>query len=150
MLKYSTLAVIALLVGCSSESADTHDGAHDTGAAATDSAATDTGTAATDSEPADAAPETPAVKPATPEVINVMPMAGAWHVTWKLNDTGLTKVELWRSNDGAEATLVKAFGGTAKDWHDGVAVGTTVKYCWKVKTFRNAEASDLSAEKCSK
>jgi hypothetical protein len=77
-------------------------------------------------------------------------MAGAWHVTWALNDTALTAVELWRSNDGAAATLVRKFAGTAKDWHDGAATGTLVKYCYTVKTFRGTLESDPSPEKCSK
>ncbi len=148
MLKYWTFALLVATAGCSDDPAG-HDGAHDAAAedVAADSgrddaaAAVDTGAAALDA---------PTGKPATPAVTNVMPMAGAWHVTWKPNDTALTKIELWRSNDGAEATLVKSFAGTAKDWHDGVATGTTVKYCWTVKTFRGADASDASPEKCSK
>lgn len=154
MLKYSTLCIVALIVGCSSDpetttTADTGTAATDTGTAAAD----DTGTAATDTgtAPADTGGETPAAsKPATPEVTKVMPMAGAWHVTWLTNDTGLSKVELWRSNDGAAATLVKSFGATAKDWHDGAALGTTIKFCYTVKTYRGTEASDASAEKCNK
>ncbi len=137
---------LALLAGCGSE--DSTPTTTDTGVAATDTgtAVEDTGAAVEDTGAAVDAP----AKPATPEVVNVMPMAGAWHVTWKANDTALTKIELWRSNDGAAATLVKALAGTAKDWHDGAAPGTMVKYCWTVKTFRGDAASDPSAEKCSK
>ena len=79
-----------------------------------------------------------------------MPMAGAWHVTWAANDTGLSKIELWRTNDGAAATLVRAFAGTATNYHDGAATGTTVKYCYTVKTYRSDLASDTSPEKCTK
>ena len=172
MLKHSTLFFVALIVGCSSDpetttAADTGAEATDTGAVATDTggAAIDTGAAATDTgataadtgavttdsgAPADTGAEVAASKPATPDVTKVMPMAGAWHVTWLPNDTGLSKIELWRSNDGAAATLVKAFGGTAKEWHDGAALGSTIKFCWTVRTFRGTEASDMSAAKCNK
>ena len=139
------LAALAMFTACSgSESTPT--------VADTGTAAVDTGTTAADTAPAadTGASEVSTTKPATPDITNVMPMAGAWHVTWAANGTGLTKVELWRSNDGAAATLVKAFGGTAKDWHDGAAPGTTVKYCYTVKTFSGELASDPSAEKCSK
>ena len=141
-------AFFAVLAGCSGSDDTTTTGA-DTGTATVDTgvAATDTGTATEDTSAADAPAAT---KPSTPEIVSVMPMAGAWHVTWKLNDTALSKVELWRSNDGATATLVKGFGGTAKDWHDGAALGTTVKYCYSVKTFRGELVSETSAEKCSK
>jgi hypothetical protein len=145
MLKYWTLAVLVAATGCSDDVAG-HDGAHDSGVEETaadsggDDAASDTG----------AAVDAPSGKPMTPAITTVVPMAGAWHVSWKSNDTALTKIELWRSDDGAAATLVKAFGGTAKDWHDSAAPGTIVKYCWTVKTFRGADASDASAEKCSK
>lgn len=138
---------LALLAGCGSEDSAPPTTTTDTGAAATDTGtppAEDTG--AVEDTPA---AET-ATKPATPEIVNVMPMAGAYHVTWKANDTGLSKIELWRSNDGAAATLVKALAGTAKDFHDGAATGTVVKYCWTVKTFRGELVSDPSAEKCNK
>jgi hypothetical protein len=137
-MKYAFVAL--LLVGCGSE--DATPTVTDTG-----TVAADTGTAPADTG---AVEDTPATKPATPEITNVMPMAGAWHVTWNAKETGLTKIELWRSNDGAAATLVKAMAGTAKDWHDGAAPGTVVKYCWTVKSFRGELASDASAEKCSK
>lgn len=145
------LIVLVAAMGCSSThdpSSGGHDAGHEdaledvgTDAASDDTAImSDTGTAA----------DAPSGKPATPTITNVMPMAGAWHVTWAANDTALTKIELWRSNDGAAATLVKTFAGNAKDWHDAAAPGTTVKYCWTVKTFRGTEASDLSPEKCNK
>jgi hypothetical protein len=147
MRKLALLCILAA-IGCSSESTTPPTTTADTGTAADTSTATDTESpgdaVAADDVAADAA------KPVTPEVVSVAPMAGAWHVTWRLNDTGLTKVELWRTNDGAAATLVKAFAGTAKDWHDGAATGTIVKYCYTVKTFRGTLESSPSAEKCSK
>jgi hypothetical protein len=137
------------LVACSDDSSSATAQNDDTGVTAETAAPVDTGTSGDDAIAAnDVAPDV--AKPSTPEIVSVMPMAGDWHVTWKLNDTGLTKVELWRSNDGAPATLVRAFGGTAKDWHDGAASGTVVKYCYTVKTFRGELASDASPEKCSK
>lgn len=143
-------AVLLLLGGCSSThdpAGEGHNAAHDTGAVDDGEVTSD---AAADSGAADAVDTAPAGKPATPEITNVMPMAGAWHVTWKTNDIGLTKLELWRSNDGAEATLVRSLAGNARDWHDAAAPGTTAKYCWKIKTFRGTEASDFSAERCNK
>ena len=148
MLKYWSIAVVVVAVGCgsshemASESHETHDsGVEET----TDSATSDTGSAAESG-----ATDTPSAVPATPSITSVMPMAGAWHVAWNPNDMALTKIELWRSNDGAAATLVKALAGTAKDWHDVAAPGTTVKYCYKVRSFRGTEMSEYSAEKCSK
>lgn len=152
MRNLAVIGAVVVFVGCSSEPAP-ETVVQDTGTTAPDTASEDTSpsTLDTGTPPADTAiSETAAAKPATPEITNVMPMAGAWHVTWKTNDTGLSKVELWRSNDGAAATLVKSFGGTAKDWHDGAATGTTVKYCYTVKTFRGDLASDTSSEKCTK
>jgi hypothetical protein len=144
-MKPGFLLLSAALVACSSSESSTPT-VTDTGATATDTA-----TGGDDTAPADTGTaEVSTTKPATPDIVSVVPMAGAWHVTWDAKDTGLTKIELWRSNDGAAATLVKAFGGTAKDWHDGAAPGTTVKYCYTVKTFRGELASDPSAEKCSK
>ncbi len=151
MLRYGTLMVLVAATGCSSThdpSTEGHDAAHDDALVdgGTDSPSDDTGTVPDTGGPSDA----PSGKPATPTITNVMPMAGAWHVTFTANDSGLTKIELWRSNDGAAATLVKTFAGTAKDWHDAAAPGTTVKYCWTVKTFRGTDASEPSAEKCNK
>lgn len=148
MLKFWSIIVGVMAVGCGSShemtsgSHETHDSGVDE---TTDSAVTDTGSPAESG-----ALDTPSAVPATPSVTMVMPMAGAWHVAWNPNDTGLTKIELWRSNDGAEATLVKALAGTAKDWHDSAAPGTTVKYCYKVRSLRGADTSEYSAEKCSK
>jgi len=147
------LCAVLSQVGCSSDDDHTaHD--TDTGTSGSDTSATDdasgTDTATPGSDVAADDTAADAARPNTPEVVSVMPMAGAWHVTWKLNDTGLTKVELWRSNDGAAATLVKALGGTARDYHDGAATGSVVKYCYTVKTFRGTLASDSSAEKCNK
>jgi hypothetical protein len=119
----------------------------------TGTAPVDTATATEDTAPADAPADdvaADAAVPATPEIVSVMPMAGAWHVTWQLNDTALTKVELWRTDDGAAATRVTSLAGYAKDFHDGAATGTVVTYCWTVKTFRGELASEMSAEKCSK
>lgn len=152
MRKLAVIGAMVVFVGCSSDPAP-ETTTQDTGTAAADTASEDTSSSMLDTgnSTADTAvSETAAAKPATPEITNLMPMAGAWHVTWKTNDTGLSKVELWRSNDGAAATLVKSFGGTAKDWHDAAAPGTTVKYCYTVKTFRGDLASDASPEKCTK
>lgn len=148
MKKLALVLTGLLAVSCGSEDDHSTHTATDTGASTTE----DTAPADDTATPADTATEDApaATKPATPTIVSVMPMAGAYHVTWKLNDTGLTKVELWRSNDGAAATLVKALAGSATNLHDGAATGTTVKYCWTVKTFRGDLASDPSPEKCNK
>lgn len=150
MKKLAIVLTALLAVSCGSEDDHSTHTATDTGTSNTE----DTSTEDTGSTPADTAtddaPAEAATKPATPQITTIVPMAGAYHVNWKLNDTGLTKVELWRSNDGAAATLVKALAGTANNFHDGAATGTVVKYCWTVKTFRGTLESDPSPEKCSK
>ncbi len=146
-MKTFALVLSALfVVGCGSEDHSTHTET-DTGAVSTDTSSTEDTATATDTAAEDTAPAT---KPATPAITTITPMAGAYHVTWQLNDTGLTKVELWRTNDGGAATLVKALAGTATNYHDGAATGSVVKYCWTVKTFRGDLASDPSPEKCNK
>lgn len=147
MLNYWSIVVLVGAAGCggSHETTSGSHETHDSGMEETTDAASDTAVAAES-----AATDTPSTVPVTPSITSVMPMAGAWHVSWNSNDTALTKIELWRSNDGAGATLVKALAGTAKDWHDSAAPGTTVKYCYKVQSFRGTNTSEYSAEKCSK
>lgn len=149
MKKLALVLTALLAVGCGSEDDHSTHTETDTGSVTADTNVEDTASP-TDSATIDDAPVEAATKPATPAITTIMPMAGAYHVNWKLNDTGLTKVELWRSNDGAAATLVKALAGTANNFHDGAATGTVVKYCWTVKTFRGDLASDPSPEKCNK
>ena len=86
-------------------------------------------------------------KPATPDVVSVEPLAGGLHVTWKLNGTKLTGVELWRKKDSG--TYAKAFSlpGTATSQHDEGAKAPG-KYCYQVMTVRGDEMSEMSAEKC--
>ena len=95
----------------------------------------------------DSGVEASSSKPATPAVVSVEPLAGGLHVTWKLNGTGLTGVELWRKKDAG--TYAKAFSlpGSATSQHDegASAPGT---FCYQVMTIRGSEMSEMSAEKC--
>ena len=94
---------------------------------------------------ADTGPKTG--KPATPQVVAVVKMAGTLHVTWKLNDTGLASVALHRNKDGGPFDKVTTLPGTATAQHDtsATAAGT---YCYKVITSRNGVDSDASNESC--
>jgi hypothetical protein len=159
-----TPALFALLLSASACSGDA-DGDHvDQGDAAplgTDSATTeetapadtataDTSTADTataDTTTPDAGGETAAVKPATPTIVGIMSMGGAPHVTWKLNDKGLTSVILWRKSGAGEYAKAYTLPGTATDQHDGAASGAG-PHCYKVETVRGDLHSDLSNEKC--
>lgn len=152
-MKTFALLCVILAAGCSDNDDTTTTPGADTGAVAADTG----GGGGDDTGPADAVAAddvaAEAARPATPEVVSVMPMAGDWHVTWKVNDTALNKVELWRSDDGATPALVKAFPCTAtcpRELHDSGAKGTVVKYCYTVRTFRGTLESATSAEKCSK
>ncbi len=143
-MKYSVLSVASVLalaaVACSSTTTQTptptpvdageHAMPEDSGASEVDSGA-----------------EAASGKPTTPALISVEPLAGGLHVTWKLNGTGLTGVELWRKKDAG--TYAKAFSlpGTATSQHDeGAAAPGT--YCYQVMTIRGSEMSEMSAEKC--
>jgi hypothetical protein len=86
-------------------------------------------------------------KPATPSIASVSKMAGALHVTWKLNDAKLTGVELWRKKDAGNYEKAYSLPGNAKDMHDAQATGPG-SYCYQVVTVRGAESSEKSAEKC--
>lgn len=131
-----------LLVGCSSGTttgagADAATAAPDTGPAVADGG--------TDAEVvADAA----ATKPVTPQIASVAKMTGSLHVTWKLNDTGLSGVELWRNKDtGAYAKLL-GLPGSATNYHDTSADAAGSNYCYQVMTMKGDVASDKSNEVC--
>lgn len=127
------LPVFALL-GCGSDSTSTPT-SEDTGTA------TDTGTV--DEAGADA----PLTAPATPQMVSVIKMAGNLHVTWKNNDTGLSKIELYRKKDAGEYAVAYTYTKLATSQHDigAVAPGT---FCYKVKTTRGDLSSELSNEMC--
>ena len=104
----------------------------------------------TNAPPGDSAPadDTAATKPATPALAAVMPMSGALHVSWKLNDTALTGVELWRKNGTGAYAKAYSLPGSATSQHDMKANDASMTYCYQVKTLRGAAASELSPEMC--
>lgn len=139
---------LVLVAGCSSTSEEPAPvTTADTGSTAAD--APDTIDAATEdtSTSSDVAPETPATPPAAPSMVSVVKMAGNLHVTWKLNDTGLTNVELWRKKDAGEYAKVLTLPGKATNQHDTGAVAPG-EYCYKVKTLRAGLESEFSGEMC--
>ena len=95
----------------------------------------------------DSAMEASSAAPATPEVVSVEPLGGGLHVIWKLNDTALTGVQLWRKK--GTGTYAKAYSlpGSATSQHDGAAVAPG-PYCYQVMTSRGSEMSAMSPEKC--
>lgn len=144
----STLVLVtSLALGCSSSS-DTSPGSTDSGSAPNDTATSDTSELdmGMDTEMDMGGPEA-ASKPMTPEIVDVMPMSGALHVSWKLNDTGLDNVLVWRNKDAGAYAIAYTLPGTATSQHDmdAMAPGT---YCYKVQTKRGGVTSDESAEKC--
>lgn len=142
MSKHALLLLsVAVLVGCGSESTTTPAGDD---AAATDDTATATDDAAvTDTAAAETAP----VAPLTPQVVSVIKMSGNLHVTWKNNDTGLSKIELFRKKDAGEYAVAYTYTKLATSQHDvgAVAPGT---YCYKVRTTRGDLQSEFSNEMC--
>ena len=145
----AVLSIALVVVGCSSSSMpmpnmDAGMASHDAGSAGRDAGTAtppdDSGTTAADTG-------TTGGKPATPAVVSAEKLAGGLHVVWKLNDTGLTAVELWRKKDQGTFARVFSLPGTAVDQHDegATAPGT---YCFQVKTFRGTAESDFSPEKC--
>ena len=85
--------------------------------------------------------------PAKPEVVSVAPLSGGLHVTWKLNGTGLTGVELWRKKDTGTYAKAYSLPGSATSQHDGAAMAPGT-YCYQLMTIRGSETSDMSPEKC--
>jgi hypothetical protein len=134
-----TLAV--LLTASCSHSADDDHATHDAGT--TDDAA------AQNSGGPDGAVDGGAKtgKPATPQVTMVMPMGGALHVTWKLNDTSLGAVALMRKKDSGAYAKAYTLPGTAISQHDSGATGSGT-YCYQVVTTRDGVDSDPSNEMC--
>jgi len=91
-------------------------------------------------------PDAP-VAPKRPTIVGLYKMAGALHVAWKLNDTGITSEELWRNKDGGEFACEYTFPDARNNYHDGEATGTAT-YCFKVRTIRDGLMSEFSPEKC--
>jgi len=135
------------LAACSSSSSGGPVAPTDTGAA-TDTAVDDTAvtedTAVEDTAVAD---DTAPAKPKTPTISGIAQMGGALHVSWKLNDTGLTNVELWRKKDAGTYAKAYTLPGTATNQHDSAATAPGT-YCYQVYTVRSGVTSDPSPEKC--
>ena len=74
-------------------------------------------------------------------------LGGALHVEWKLKDTGLTSVELWRKKDAGAYAKAYTLPGSATSQHDGAATGAAM-YCYRVATIRGGITSDQSNEMC--
>ena len=141
--------------GCSS-SADGPSTATDSGAGTDSGMGTDTATAMdsgmdmggedtmTGSD-ADAASTT---KPAAPTLVSVEKMSGSLHVTWKLNDTGLTNVFVFRKKDAGAYAKAYTLPGTATAQHDMGASSAGSTYCYQVQTVKAGAMSDLSNELC--
>jgi hypothetical protein len=151
-MRHSTIAFAFLLavgVGCSSSTTSTATDAgsepiadaatHDDGGTGT---VVDSGSGAVDS-----GAEAASSKPATPTVVSAEPLGGGLHVTWKLNDTGLTGVQLWRKKDSGAYAKAYTLPGTATSQHDGAATAPGT-YCYQVMTIRGSDMSDMSPEKC--
>jgi hypothetical protein len=153
-MRHSTIAFALLLavgVGCSSSTTSTATDAgseHAADAAAHEDGGTgtvaDSGSGAVDSG-GDAEPA--GSKPSTPTVLSVEPLGGGLHVMWKLNDTGLTGVQLWRKKDSGAYAKAYTLPGTATSQHDGAAMAPGT-YCYQVMTIRGSDMSDMSPEKC--
>lgn len=152
-MRHSSIAFALLLAGgfgCSSNTTSTvtdagsehaDGGTHDGTGTGTE---VDSGSGAVDSG-GDAEPASS--KPATPTVVSAAPLGGGLHVTWKLNDTGLTGVELWRKKDSGTYAKAYTLPGTATSQHDGAATAPGM-YCYQVMTIRGSDMSDMSPEKC--
>lgn len=143
---FVVLTLPLLCFGCSSAS--------DTGSSAVDSAMDD---AAMDDSSADdsAMPDDTAVadtaaapKPAAPTITKIMPMTALVHVTWTVNNTGLTGVEVWRKDGAGAYAKVYTLAGTATTQSDKQASNTSTVYCYQIKAIKNGVASDPSNEKC--
>jgi hypothetical protein len=151
-MRHSTIAFtlfLAVGVGCSSSTTSTvtdagsehaaDGGVHD---------GTGTGTVVdSGSGAADSGAEAASSKPATPTVLSAEPLGGGLHVKWKLNDTGVTGVELWRKKDSGTYAKAYSLPGTAISQHD-VAATAPGTYCYQVMTIRGTDMSDMSPEKC--
>jgi hypothetical protein len=118
----------------------------DTGTGGDTTTATDTATA-TDSPASDDADTSTAAKPHAPTIVSVAQMAGNLHVTWKLNDTGLTSVYVFRKKDAGTYEKAYTLPGSATSQHDtgASAPGT---FCYQVQTVKDGVESDLSNEMC--
>lgn len=140
---YAILASPLLCLGCSSASDPTvvMDDADMTG----DDAVAFPDTAVDDTSSVDVAT---APKPAAPTITKIMPMTALVHVTWTLNGTGLTNVELWRKDGAGAYAKVYTLAGTATTQADKQASNTKLVYCYQVKTVKDGVSSDASNEKC--
>lgn len=136
-------SVLALCVfGCSSGTTT------GTGADA-DTSTSDTGTADADGgADAELVVDAAVTKPITPQIASVAKMSGALHVTWKLNDTGLSGVELWRKKDAGTYAKLLGLPGSATNYHDTSADAAGSNYCYQVMTVKGDAASDKSNEVC--
>ncbi len=132
------------LFACSSD--PTTSGGHDAGVPDDGSmGAMDSGGGSNDSG---IGADSSASKPATPQLLGVAKLSGGLHVTWKLNDTGLTGTELWRKKDTGSYAKLTGLPGTATSYHDASASTGGANYCYQVMTLKGSEMSDMSNEVC--
>jgi len=145
MSKLALLFAAVLLAGCGSESTSTTPAADDTGV--TGDAATDETSAAEGGTEDTGTPEVAVAAPKTPQMVSVVKMAGNLHATWKNNDTGLSKIELFRKKDSGEYAVAYTYTKLATSQHD---VGATAPgtFCYKVRTTRGGVQSEFSNEMC--
>lgn len=76
-----------------------------------------------------------------------MQMSGSLHVTWKLNDSGLDSVLVWRKKDSGSYEIAYTLPGKATSQHDMGAMPPST-YCYTVQTKRAGVTSEQSPEKC--
>ncbi len=151
----TTYAIAALLIsafGCSSSS-DAPTTTADSGvptdtAMAADTAPMDSGMDMGGAVDTGMVDDTPAGKPVAPTMAAVEKMAGSLHLTWKLNDTGLSSVLVFRKKDGGTYAKVYTLPGSATSQHDMSASTTGSTYCYQVQTVKAGASSDLSNELC--
>ena len=86
-------------------------------------------------------------KPATPQLLGVVKMAGSLHVSWRLNDTNLATVEVWRKKDAGAYAKAYTLTGAATSQHD-TAASSQGTYCYHVRTTRAGVGSEISNEIC--
>ncbi|MBI2394786.1 MAG: hypothetical protein HYV09_34775 [Deltaproteobacteria bacterium] len=114
-------------------------------------AADDTGTtdetAVEDTGAVDEAAVDAPAPPITPRVYSVAIMGSNLHVSWKLNDTGLSKVYLLRKKNDGEYAIAYTLSGKATNIHDSGAYAPG-KFCYRVQTERSGLKSELSNEMC--
>lgn len=133
-----TFAILTtFLAACSDTAAPTDAGA------VTDGASNDAVTATDDGGGDAATPTLPA-----PTITTIMKMGGALHVSWSLNASGLSGVEVWRKKDAGTYALAYTLSGTTTSQMDSKATAPGT-YCYQVVNLQGGVTSDKSPEKCA-